>query len=166
MVEPKARRKKQFIDRDVQGALVFRLALHWCVFLVVGMSVSLVLQYLADPFQPAGHHFGLFAKNQAGFLLVMVCMTPIFLFDTVKLSHRFAGPVLRVRRALREMAGGEEAERVTLRPGDFWIEIAEDLNKVIDRVSKLEGHQESDVAQPAEGSDAQQPGEWEEVAQV
>ena len=166
MAEQKARRKKQFIDRHVQGALVFRLALHWCVFLVVGMSVSLVLQYLADPFQPAGHHFGLFVKHQAGFLLVMVCMTPVFLFDTVKLSHRFVGPILRVRRALAEMAGGEEVERVKFRPGDFWMEIADDLNKVIDRVSALDDRQEAYVAEPAEMSDTEQRSELEEVGQV
>jgi len=166
MAEIKARRKKQFIDRHVQGALVFRLALHWCVFLVVGMSVSLVLQYLSDPFQPAGYHFALFVKNQAGFLLVMVCMTPVFLFDTVKLSHRFAGPILRVRRALAEMARGDVVERVKFRPGDFWMDIADDLNKVIDRVSALDDRQLDYVAESADLSDEQQPEKWEAVGQA
>jgi hypothetical protein len=138
MAEHTARRKKQFIDRHVQGALVFRLGLHWCAFLLIGMAVSVVLQYLADPFRPASEHFAMFVRNQAGFLLVMVCMTPVFLYDTVKFSNRFAGPVLRVRRTLNDLACGIKVAPVTFRPGDFWTDITDDLNYVVNRITAID----------------------------
>jgi hypothetical protein len=135
MATNKVRRRKKFIDRDVQGALVIRLASHWFAFLLVGTAVSLVLQFLTDPFRPVSEHFQAFVHNQAGFVLVMLCMTPVFLYDSVKLSHRFAGPILRLRRALNELAHGDEVERVKFRPGDFWTEIADEFNCVLDRIS-------------------------------
>lgn len=135
MATNKVRRRKKFIDRDVQGALVIRLATHWFSFLLVGTAVSLVLQFLTDPFRPVSQHFNAFLHNQAGFVMVMLCMTPIFLYDTVKLSHRFAGPILRLRRALNELAHGDQVERVKFRPGDFWMEIADEFNSVLDRIS-------------------------------
>jgi methyl-accepting chemotaxis protein len=131
------KRKKTFIDRNVQGALVRRLALHWFSFLIVGTAVTLVFQYLTDPFKGLDKHFDYFLQHQAGFITVMLCMTPVFLFDTVKLSHRFAGPILRLRRALKELASGDEVERVTFRPGDFWGELADDFNAVLDRQQLL-----------------------------
>jgi hypothetical protein len=52
----------------------------------------------------------------------------------VTLSHRFVGPVLRVRNALRQASRGEKTARVKLRPNDFWTELADDLNEFLDRV--------------------------------
>ena len=133
MSNTKSKRKKTYVDRNVQGALVRRLAMHWLLFLLVGTGVSLAFQVLTDPFTSFRAHITLFLKHQSGFLAVMVCMSPIFLYDTVKLSHRFAGPILRLRRSLHDMAEGREVERVHFRPGDFWTELADDFNAIVDR---------------------------------
>ena len=133
MARKRNNRKKTFVDRNVQGALVRRLVFHWLVFLLVGTAVTLVFQYLTDPFTSMDEHFSSFLQKQSGFIAVMLCMTPIFVLDTVKLSHRFAGPILRLRRGLRELAAGEDAQRMTLRPGDFWTDLAVEFNAIVDR---------------------------------
>jgi len=46
--------------------------------------------------------------------------------------HRVAGPIYRIRGVLRGMAKGQlPKHEVTLREGDFFIEVAEELNSVI-----------------------------------
>ena len=67
----------------------------------------------------------------------MLSLAPMFIYDTVKLSNRFAGPVLRIRRAARQLADGEIPKKSKLRDGDFWKDLASDFNGVIDRVETL-----------------------------
>ena len=52
----KDQRQRQFVDPAVQGALSRRLIWHWCLFLVTGPAVLLLVQVLSDPFQPFSHH--------------------------------------------------------------------------------------------------------------
>jgi methyl-accepting chemotaxis protein len=147
----KSKRSKKFVDRGVQGALVRRLAAHWIAFLVIGTAVSLMFQYLTDPFTGLDKHFEYFLQHQAGFIAVMLCMTPVFLYDTVKLSNRFAGPIFRLRRALKELAKGDDVERISFRPGDFWGELADDFNAVLDR------HQATAATDPSEEPVQEEP---------
>jgi hypothetical protein len=63
----------------------------------------------------------------------MVFLLPVFIFDTIKLSHRFAGPVLRLRNEMRAVADGGELRRLSFRKGDFWHSLAEDYNALLDR---------------------------------
>src|SRR5262245_14301135 len=100
------RRKKQFIDSHVQGALSRRIILHWLVFVVVASVVAFMLQVLADPFRGVRAHLLDLWWSQGPFLLVMFFMLPVFVMDAVKLSNRFAGPIFSLRRAVRSIAEG------------------------------------------------------------
>ncbi len=131
------RRRKQFVDAAVQGALVRRMAGHWFLFLAISTVLMLGLQVLNDPFRPVGQHVTGFMQEHLFFLLLMACMTPIFLWDTVKLSNRFVGPVLRVQRALHEVNTGGEVSEVKFRNGDFWLEMADEVNALLARYNQL-----------------------------
>jgi hypothetical protein len=50
-------------------------------------------------------------------------------------SNRFAGPVFRMRRVLREVAQGRVVERVRLRDGDYWHGFADDLNAALQQIA-------------------------------
>ena len=50
----------------------------------------------------------------------MVILLPVFLYDTVKLSNRFAGPVIRLRRAMQAISQGNAVEKLQFRENDFW----------------------------------------------
>jgi hypothetical protein len=54
---------------------------------------------------------------------------PVYVWDLVKLSHRFAGPMLRLRRILKDLAAGRRASHLRFRPNDFWQETAIDFNR-------------------------------------
>jgi hypothetical protein len=140
------RRTKHFIDSNVQGALARRIIVHWLVFMMVTGFISFVLQVLANPFRPVSEHFQDLWNTQGPFLLVMVFLLPVFVMDTVKLSHRFAGPIFNLRRAIQEIAQGKPAKRLKFRNRDFWHGLADDYNAMLTKVGALEENSTKDEA--------------------
>jgi hypothetical protein len=136
MAQP--RRTKHFIDSSVQGSLARRIICHWLAFLSVAFVVSFLLQVLSNPFQPISAHLQSLWYTQGPFLLVSVFLLPVFVVDTIKLSHRFAGPIFALRRAIREVANGEAPRRLKFRRRDFWQDLALDYNKLLERLGALE----------------------------
>jgi hypothetical protein len=100
--------------------------------------VSFILQVLANPFQPLALHFENLWWSQGPFLLVMFFLLPVFVMDTIKLSHRFAGPIFSLRRAIRSVALGEKPQPLKFRKKDFWHELAQDYNTMLVRFGALE----------------------------
>jgi hypothetical protein len=127
------------------------MALYWFLFLAVGAFLSIGLQVLRDPFQPISSHFSLFLKNNSCFVAVILCMTPIYLWDMVKLSNRFAGPIMRLQRSMRSLAEGAPVGKLAFRPGDFWLDLADDFNLLVEQKSEsAPSGTTEDVAKPAE----------------
>jgi hypothetical protein len=128
------------------------MAYHWFVFLIVSTVLSIALYALTDPFQSMGALFTRFIQNNICFVAVMVCMTPIFLLDTVKLSNRFVGPIFRLHRAMRDWNQGRGAETLKFRPDDYWSGLAEEFNLLMSR-------QQASASQAETGDDGQEPRE-------
>lgn len=63
------------------------------------------------------------------FLLVSFALAPVFIWDAMKLSNRFTGPIVRLRRALAEIAEGHPPKSIEFRHGDFWKALASDFNR-------------------------------------
>jgi nitrogen fixation/metabolism regulation signal transduction histidine kinase len=137
------RRTKHFIDASVQGSLTRRIIFHWLAFLLVAFVVSFILQAMADPFRPLSAHLKEVWWTHGPFLLVAAFMLPAYILDTIKLSHRFAGPIYSLRRAMREVAAGEQPRRLKFRQRDFWKDLAGDYNTMLERLGALDKEQES-----------------------
>ena len=69
----------------------------------------------------------------------------MFIRDSFRLSNRFAGPIGRVRHALHELAEGKPFVPIELRKGDFWPEIAQELNAAVERVTRKEAVEEDSL---------------------
>ena len=131
----RAQRRQKFVDAKVQGALARRLIFHWLLFVTVGSTAAFVLQVLSDPFRPTSDHLRELWWTHGPFVMVMIFMLPIFVMDTIKLSHRFAGPVVSLRRAMRDVAAGQAPRKLQFRTYDYWHELAEEYNAMIDRLA-------------------------------
>ena len=125
-------RKRYWIDSKIQGALALRILFHWVTFAVIAVVLTLILQYFSNPWTMLSDQLALLWNRQSAFAIVILVLLPIFIYDTVKLSNRFAGPVLRLRRVMKQIADGQPPERLKFRDNDFWIGMAEDFNKLID----------------------------------
>jgi hypothetical protein len=128
-------RRRKYIDSTVQGALARRVIFHWLLFLAVASAAALMLQVLSDPFRPAGEHLANMWYTQGPFLIVVIFLLPVFVVDTVKISHRFVGPVQSLRRTMRGVADGQPPKKLQFRRQDFWHELADDYNAMIARLA-------------------------------
>ncbi len=142
-------RKTTFIDPQVQGSLVRRLLYHWVLFFVLTSFVAFVLQVLSNPFQPFAAHAQQLWWTQGPFFLAALFLLPVFIFDTIKLSHRFVGPVNRLRTTIRSIAEGNPPTRVKFRDFDFWQGLADDFNDMVDHLRKDQKSQDQEKDEPA-----------------
>ena len=134
----KQKRKKVFIDPAVQGALLRRLMLHWFAFAFGATWTIVILQVMTHGIQhPLSYHMRVVWEQYGILILVMLCFLPAFVYDSIKLSHRFAGPIFKLRGHLKDMAEGRPVSPLSFRKGDFWLNIADDVNRIADRMHQL-----------------------------
>lgn len=55
---------------------------------------------------------------------------------TVWISHRFAGPIVRLKSYFDEIAQSGEVKNLKFREDDYFIELPESINKALDKVKK------------------------------
>ncbi len=154
----KNRRKRVLVDRQIQGTLGLRIVTHWVLFFVVSVSVTAALRILTNVGHTSGWELAsIVLRDQIGPGVVLLALLPWFVLDSLKLSNRFAGPMVRLRGAIRQLTSGEDVPPVTFRKGDFWREVADDFNLLRQRVlADRAAQRDSNRAASAESSDAQE----------
>ena len=89
---------------------------------------------IVGPAQPFHAHFGDIGLYYGPALMASLLLLPLMIVDVIRFSNRFVGPLVRLRRSMRELARGECVGPIEFRDADFWQEIAEEFNAVRDRV--------------------------------
>ncbi len=131
-------RNRLFVDPKVQGMLMLRCLAYWAAMLMTITVLLITWRSMSGPAKIFYEHFDeLWQQYQMPFLATLFLL-PLLLFDIAKLSNRFVGPVIRLRRALREMANGDPIRLIHFRAGDFWSEVADDYNAMAARVMLME----------------------------
>jgi len=131
-------RHTTFIDKRVQGALARRVAAYWVLCLVGVFVLLLAFQAVlvsTFQFENAPTYWQLFARTWAMLWPAMVASLipmPIVMWDVVRLSNRFVGPMYRLRKAMQDATAGEPVATLRFREGDFWYEFAEDFNRLLE----------------------------------
>ncbi len=127
------KRKRLLVDPKVQGLLVLRVVFYWLACIATMEFLRLTWLIATGPEQPSFFaYFATYDWHAAGgrTLLASILLVPIA-WDMLSFSNRFAGPVFRMRRILREVARGGAIEHVQLRSGDYWHGLADDLNAAL-----------------------------------
>lgn len=143
-IRPK--RRQLFVEPSLQGALLCRAALYWVCGLGSVMGVFVISRTVATVFNYSFDSvwFSIWpAAIATAFLL------PLVIYDMVRLSNRFTGPMLRLRRGMRQLAAGEKVAPMKFRDGDYWQEFAGIFNEIAERM------QAQQTSQPSEKSDDQ-----------
>ena len=131
MSRPNSMRKKLYVDRIVQGTILRHIVVQWGLFLMATFVLLLFFDVVAGVQGNDGEN--LFQRNGLT-MLAILALAPIFIYDLCKLSNRFVGPMARLRRAMHDLANGGEVSKIQFRKRDFWQEMAEDFNRIAQRV--------------------------------
>lgn len=131
MTQP-SKRKNLFVDPKVQSALAIRLTVHWVLFAALLSAISITVKWFSNPFQPLSGLFSGFLHEQWPVLLTMALLLPAFIYDSLKLSNRFAGPIIRFRKTIQSIAETGKPRHLKFRKGDFWHNLANEFNDMLD----------------------------------
>ena len=145
-------RSRLFVDAQVQGVLIRQLALHWAAAAVVMFLFLSLMQFFSTPHRlPVSHHANELWEQYGVLLVAMLVIFPVFVYDSIKLSNRFAGPMVSFRAALSKLAQGEKVGTLAFRKDDYWQTISSDFNTVAQRMNLLEQGASIDSEDPRDG---------------
>jgi hypothetical protein len=119
------KRTRLFIDQPVQTAVLVRAMWYWAACLIAQMLMAIFIATVSST--TADPKFWLHLQL---IILAGIVLLPIILFDLLKLSHRWVGPIYRLRETLRALARGEAPRVVRFREDDYWRELAADMNNI------------------------------------
>lgn len=130
-------RNKLFVDAPVQMMLVTRVLCHWVVFFTLFFLTLLTIEYfLRDPGVTLVDCMKIVLTKHAIVVVLSLTLLPVFLYDTIKMSHRFAGPIYRFRKSLKSLAEGQVVEEISFRGKDFWSDLSNDFNRVAKKLNQ------------------------------
>jgi len=129
------RRSRWFADPPLQCRLLAQTILYWMYSVGAIGAIALVWIVFARHPQTPAEWIDQLWLNCGPLVVGSVLMLPLVLLDCVRFSRRFAGPMVRFRRALRDLAEGDSPAAIELRENDFWAEFARDLNRVSERLA-------------------------------
>ncbi|MEQ8848844.1 hypothetical protein [Botrimarina sp.] len=131
-------RKRLYVDRKVQGALIARAARYWAVSVTVVAMLTVIGWVFLAPGVGALVRSPELLRGVLTCLVISVVVSglllPIVLYDLVRFTHRFAGPMVRLRESMRRVAAGETVETLRFRDGDYWQEFADAFNAMQARI--------------------------------
>ena len=127
-------RKKRLLHAPIQGALVLRVAVQWVAMLACIASTSFILQVILDPLADEAARLHNLKVTMISFGLVTIALLPPFLWDLVKFSHRFVGPIVRLREWVKRTSLEGPTTTLAFRKGDHWQELATEVNEMMMRL--------------------------------
>ncbi len=104
-------RRRYFVDPKLQAVLVFRAFTYW-LWCFVGMTLFLLCwRIVTGPARYFYTHFDEMWFYYAPAVIAGVFLLPLILYDTVRITNRFAGPVVRLRRCMRQLRKASASSR-------------------------------------------------------
>lgn len=144
------RRRNYWINPKLQKAIIMRaiianLALVGLLYAAEKVFFMKMASMGEQMGFPADHVYYVFLKEQEKvkfwiFIATSGIISALSAWAGVFMSHRIAGPVVRIRNDLHRIANGEKIREIKLRNGDFFQEVADEVNSL---TLKLNLRQES-----------------------
>jgi hypothetical protein len=133
----KNKRRTVLVDKTTQWAIVRQSMRHWFYHSLVTILLLAILEVLLGGIVKTWEeNWQSIWPIAASVYISLIVLLPMFILDSFKLSNRFAGPIGRVRQALRDLADGKPYSPIQLRKGDFWPEIAQEFNAAVEALSR------------------------------
>lgn len=139
-------RKQLYMGSKVQVALLARVVMYWCAYMGAIAAFILVWRIVTGPARLFYTHFEDMWFHFGPAVIASLILLPFMLWDTLRVSNRFVGPLTRMRKHFRMGARGEQVPPIHFRKGDFWHDVSEEFNAMI-----------AEMQQPREGSEESQP---------
>ncbi len=133
---PSLFKRQLLVDKKMQFAIIVYSMLVALITILFMAVFILILQNVNIHFDGSG------SGSAANFLVLFGLWAgamSVLTFLGVFVTNKTAGPIYRLRKNMQQVADGGEVENVVFRKGDHFLDIADDYNRVLDRLRKAEG---------------------------
>jgi len=152
-----SRRRRHLVHKRIQLALAIQALRHWLLFLVALAGLLCGLEYFNNEGQVAMGDCAVRVWRRFGpAFVVLISLLPAIIYDSIKVSNRFIGPLTRLRNVMRSAAQGEAVEPLKCRRNDYSADFFEALNELLERMR----HLEQQSRQSSSTADAAEAAEW------
>ena len=144
----KTKRKYRFVDHSVQTGIIRRLVFYsiaGTLFIVLSLAFA---QTFGEPEQLFVDHVANVCRKNWPVFLAGMALIPFAIYDVIKFSNRFLGPIYRLRQELKSFSAGQELRRITFREKDFWTDLSDGVNRLTERIQELE-QEAAEITRPA-----------------
>ena len=127
------RRRQLIVDRSFQFRFVGVLLAVLCVLTVAALAgVYFALWMTLYTFELLHDPVSVSLFTTVGLLvaLELLVIAPFVAWLGIVLTHKVAGPLVRIQAALSQMTEGKFDIHITLRKGDALVELAEAINRL------------------------------------
>ena len=131
------KRRIILIDKEVQLMVGGRVVIYWCAAILFVILPLTFLKTFTEPGTLLVNNIMNVVSNHSPVFLIMLAFLPLAVYDSIKLSHKFAGPIYRLRKDLDRLQQGEDVE-FSFRKNDFWTDIPDSLNNLVSKIDDLE----------------------------
>lgn len=137
----RGQRHQVFVSRSIQGAVMGRFAFYWIVYHFALWHGMLIYGYLrgnmlstifAGRAMPFLEYYGRFFQANNSILICAAAICPFMLWDTLRVTHRIAGPIVRFKDVLQRLTRGEAVKEVQLREKDLLLDLRDAFNEFLE----------------------------------
>ena len=129
---PRAYRRRQWIVNPTFQYRFIGILLLLLLSLTAGalVSVYVALWVTLRTFDLVNQPLAVAQLSTVGLLVTveLLIFAPVLVWIGVRLTHKVAGPLVRINAAVQQMAQGDFNIHLTLRKGDSLVELAEAIN--------------------------------------
>ena len=133
------RRRRLLVNRSLQFPFVNAMVLALCVMAAACLAaVFLAVRITLSTYELSSDAL-IVALFNTVFWLVMVetaVIIPFVIWFGIWLTHKVAGPLVRIQAALAQMSRGDAPAQVRLRKGDMLTDLAEAINRLAGEIRR------------------------------
>ena len=135
------RRKRIFIERGMQLRFVRFILTYMLICSVVTATivffatVALLGEKLVGIY-PQSRLPEIFGPVYIAFFLSLLASAPILFYGALVFSHRIAGPLPKIYKALEDIGSGNFDVKLTLRKNDELMELVDHINRMAARLKQ------------------------------
>jgi hypothetical protein len=127
-------RRRVYIDPALQGTILARILTYWASMTLLTTIALCGGAILRNPWSHAPQICLSICYEHRILYLAMLFVLRLQIGDALRMSHRVAGPMYRVRRHLSQVLEGRDVDQLRFRRDDFWHDVAGKINALVARL--------------------------------
>jgi signal transduction histidine kinase len=133
----KTPRRQFIVNWTVQSGYAANLLVRWGALMAVVGCCTVLIQALACAALNTLETSLTLRTAIWAFIGTSLILTPVLVWDSIKMSHRFVGPIVRMKAVIRGISEGKY-QTIKLRESDYWHDIADELNRLQEKLKERE----------------------------